>query len=46
MLDTMNYLRFLTDTGIEVSAATASQMREVDRRASEETGLNLLTRRA
>lgn len=32
---------FLTDTGIEVLAVTADQMREVDRIAMEETGPNL-----
>ena len=37
----MNSLRFLTDTGIEIPAVTASQMREVERIASEETGPNL-----
>jgi len=42
MMDTMNYLRFLTDTGIEVPAVTTEQMREVDRIATEETGPNLV----
>ena len=32
---------FKTDTGIEVGAVTADQMREVDRIAMEETGPNL-----
>lgn len=41
MMDTMNCLRFLTDTGIKAAAVTASQMREVDRIANEETGPNL-----
>lgn len=34
-------LRFVTDDGIEVPAVTASQMREIDRIAVEETGPNL-----
>ncbi len=38
---TANSLRFFTDTGVEVPAVTAEQMREVDRIASEETGPNL-----
>ncbi len=38
---TTNNLRFFTDTGVEVPAVTAEQMREVDRIASEETGPNL-----
>src|SRR5579884_1561851 len=33
--------RFYTDTGIEVPAVTADEMREVDRIAMEETGPNL-----
>lgn len=33
--------RFCTDTGVEVPAVTAAQMREVDRIAMEETGPNL-----
>ena len=33
--------RFLAETGVEVSAVTAEQMREVDRIAVEETGPNL-----
>jgi hypothetical protein len=32
--------RFFTDSGIEVPALTADQMREVDRIAMEETGPN------
>ncbi len=31
-------IRFFTDTGIEVPAVTADQMRQVDRIATEETG--------
>ncbi len=34
-------IRFFTDTGIEVPAVTADQMREIDRIATEETGPNL-----
>ena len=41
MTVTTNNLRFFTDTGVEVPAVTAEQMREVDRIASEETGPNL-----
>jgi NAD(P)H-hydrate epimerase len=41
MMVTTNNLRFFTDTGVEVPAVTAEQMREVDRIASEETGPNL-----
>ncbi len=41
MLVTTNNLRFFTDTGVEVPAVTAEQMREVDRIAGEETGPNL-----
>lgn len=33
--------RFFTDTGIELPSVTAEQMREVDRLAIEEAGLNL-----
>ncbi len=33
--------RFLTESGVEVPAVTAAQMREVDRIATEETGPNL-----
>ena len=33
--------RFFTDTGIEVPAVTAEQMRELDRMAMEDTGPNL-----
>lgn len=41
MMDMINCLRFLTETGIEVAAVTASQMRELGRIASEETRPNL-----
>lgn len=41
MTVTTNTMRFLTDTGIEVPAVTAEQMREVDRIANQETGPNL-----
>jgi len=34
-------IRFITETGIEVPAVTAGQMREIDRIAMEETGPNL-----
>ena len=33
--------RFFTETGIEVPAVAADQMREIDRIAMEETGPNL-----
>lgn len=36
-----NTLTFFTETGIEVPAVTADQMREIDRIAMEETGPNL-----
>lgn len=41
MMVTITCQRFLTETGIEVAAVTASQMREVGRIASEATGPNL-----
>lgn len=41
MMSTTNSHRFFTDSGVEVPAVTAEQMREVDRIASEETGPNL-----
>ena len=41
MMVATNSVRFFTDTGVEVPAVTAEQMREVDRIASEETGPNL-----
>jgi NAD(P)H-hydrate epimerase len=34
-------IRYLTDTGIEVPAVTADEVREIDRIATEETGPNL-----
>ena len=34
-------IRFFTETGIEVPAVTADQMREIDRIAMEETAPNL-----
>lgn len=40
MITTSNR-RYFTDTGIEVPAVTAEQMREVDHIAGEETGPNL-----
>lgn len=36
-----NRLRFFTDSGVEVCAVTADQMRELDRIAMEKTGPNL-----
>lgn len=36
-----NQARFFTQGGIEIPAVTAEQMRELDRIATEETGLNL-----
>lgn len=41
MTVTTNTMRFFTDTGVEVPAVTAEQMREGDRLASEATGPNL-----
>ena len=41
MIIITNNHRFFTDTGVEVPAVTAEQMRKVDRIASEETGPNL-----
>lgn len=41
MIKTETIKVFFTDTGIEVTAVTADQMREVDRIAMEETGPNL-----
>ena len=38
MMDTMNCLRFFTDTGIKAATVMASEMRKADRIASEETG--------
>jgi len=40
-MSTTNSHRFFTDSGVEVPAVTAEQMREVDRIAGEETGPNL-----
>lgn len=40
--ETKTVRRFFTDTGIEVPAVTAEQMRELDRLAMEETGPTLL----
>lgn len=40
-MDTQTTLKFFTETGIEVPAVTADQMREIDRIAMEETGPNL-----
>lgn len=41
MIPTPQPLRFFTDSGIEVPAVTAEQMRDVDHIAGEETGPNL-----